>query len=64
MWILVIFAFTTSGAAASTVTTLAFDSEQLCNAAAKVLLAETEPVSSGRYNVVAKCVQTSEPKKR
>lgn len=64
MWALVIFTFATSGAAASTVTTIAFNSEQLCDAAAEELLDQTEPVSNGRYSIVAKCVQTSEPKSR
>jgi hypothetical protein len=63
MWSLVIFTFATSGAASGTVTTLAFDTQQLCLIAARELEALTGPVVSeglARYKVIGTCVQTRE----
>jgi len=63
MWALVVFTFATSGAASGTVTTLEFNTQQLCLIAARELDALTAPVVSegvARYKVLTTCVQTAE----
>jgi hypothetical protein len=67
MWALVLFTFATSAAASGTVTTLEFDTQQLCLVAARELQALTEPIVSGglaRYKVAGTCVQTREVTKK
>jgi hypothetical protein len=67
MWALVIFTFVTSGAASGSVTTLEFNTQQLCLIASRELEALTEPITSAgpaRYAVAGKCVQTSEVTKK
>ena len=67
MWALVLFTFATSGAASGTVTTLQFDTEQLCFIGARELQTLTEPITSeglARYKVAGTCVQISEVTKK
>ena len=67
MWALVIFTFATSSAATGTVTTLEFNTQQLCLMAARELQALVAPVISegpARYRVAGTCVQTSEVTKK
>ena len=67
MWALVLFTFATSGAASGTVTTLQFDTEQLCLIGARELQTLTEPITSeglARYKVAGTCDQTSEVTKK
>jgi hypothetical protein len=67
MWALVIFTFATTGAAAGTVTTLEFGTEQLCLEAAREVQSLTKPIISAgitRYEVAGTCVQTSEAMKK
>jgi len=63
MWALVIFTIATTGASASTVTSIQFETQHLCLMAERQLESLTEPVVSEglvRYEVVATCVQVSE----
>jgi hypothetical protein len=64
---MVIFTFATITAASATVTTLEFNTQQLCLVAARELEALTGPIiskSPARYEVAVRCIQTSEvPKK-
>jgi hypothetical protein len=66
MWALVIFTFATSAVASGTVTTLEFNTQQLCLMAARELESLTKPVSEGvaRYKILGTCVQTSEVVKK
>jgi hypothetical protein len=67
MWALVIFTFATSSIASATVTTLEFNTQQLCLIAARELDALSAPVVSegvARYKVLTACVQTSEVAKK
>jgi hypothetical protein len=67
MWALVIFTFATSGAASGTVTTLEFNTQQLCLIASRELAALTEPITAegpARYKVAGTCVQTTEVTKK
>jgi hypothetical protein len=68
MWALVIFTISTTGASASTVTSIQFATQHLCLIAERQLESLTEPiVSEGlvRYAVIGTCVQVSEePKKK
>ena len=67
MWALVIFTFATSSVATGTVTTLEFNTQQLCLMAAREFDALTAPVVSegvARYKVLTSCVQTSEVVKK
>ena len=62
MWVLVLFTFATTGAS-STVTTLEFNTQQLCLIAAREIEALASPIAAegpSRYNVALKCIQTSE----
>ena len=67
MWALVIFTISTTGASASTVTSLEFATEHLCLMAERQLESLTEPVVSEglvRYAVVGTCVRVSEDAKK
>ena len=67
MWALVIFTFATSSVAAATVTTLEFNTQQLCLMAVRELKNLTDPVVTqgvARYKVLGTCVQTSEVVKK
>ena len=67
MWALVIFTFAISSAAAGTLTTLEFNTQQLCLIAARELQTLVEPIISegpARYRVAGTCVQTSEVTKK
>ena len=67
MWALVIFTIATTGASASTVTSLQFATQHLCLIAERQLESLTEPVVAEglvRYAVVGTCVQVSEELKR
>ena len=66
MWALVIFTFATSSVA-TTVTTLEFNTQQLCLMAVRELKNLTDPVVTqgvARYRVLGTCVQTSEVVKK
>jgi hypothetical protein len=66
MWSLVIFTIATTGASASTVTSLQFDTQHLCLMAERQLESLTEPVVAEglvRYAVIGTCVQISEEEK-
>ena len=66
MWALVIFTIATTGASASTVTSLQFATQHLCLIAERQLESLTEPVVAEglvRYAVVGTCVQISEGSK-
>jgi len=63
MWALVIFTIATTGASASTVALLQFETQQLCLIAERQLESLTEPVVAEglvRYAVVWTCVQIRE----
>jgi hypothetical protein len=63
MWALVIFTISTTGAAASTVTSIQFQTEHLCLIAERQLESLTEPVVAEglvRYAVIGTCVKVSE----
>ena len=67
MWALVIFTFATSSIASATVTTLEFNTQQLCQMAVRELDNLTHPVVTegvARYKVLGTCVQTSEVVKK
>jgi hypothetical protein len=67
MWALVIFTMATSGAAASHVTSIQFETQHLCLIAERQLESLTEPVVSEglvRYTVVGTCVQVGEASKK
>jgi hypothetical protein len=67
MWALVIFTFATSSVASATMTTLEFNTEQLCLMAVRELENLTNPVVTqgvARYKVLGTCVQTSEVVKK
>jgi hypothetical protein len=67
MWALVIFTFATSSVASATVTTLEFNTQQLCLMAVRELKNLTDPVVTQgvvRYKVLGTCVQTSEVVKK
>jgi hypothetical protein len=67
MWALVIFTFATSSVASATVTTLEFNTQQLCLMAVRELKNLTDPVVTqgvARYRVLGTCVQTSEVVKK
>jgi hypothetical protein len=67
MWALVIFTFATSSVASATVTTLEFNTQQLCLMAVRELKNLTDPVVSqgvARYKVLGTCVQTREVVKK
>jgi hypothetical protein len=68
MWALVIFTIATTGASASTVTSIQFETQHLCLIAERQLESLAEPVVAEglvRYAVVGTCVQVSEdPKKK
>lgn len=67
MWALVLFTFATSGAATGTVTTLEFQTQQLCLIAVREIDSTTKPlITTGlaRYNVIGTCVQTGEATKK
>ena len=67
MWALVIFTFATSSVASATMTTLEFNTEQLCLMAVRELETLTNPVVTqgvARYKVLGTCVQTSEVVKK
>jgi hypothetical protein len=67
MWALVIFIIATTGASASTVTSIEFGTQQLCLIAERQLETLTEPVVGEglvRYAVVGTCVQVSEEAKK
>ena len=67
MWALVIFTFATSSVASATVTTLEFNTQQLCLMAVRELKNLTDPVVTqgvARYKVLGTCVQTSEVVKK
>ena len=66
MWALVIFTIATTGASASTVTSLQFGTQHLCLIAERQLESLTEPVVAEglvRYAVIGTCVQVSEEEK-
>ena len=66
MWALVIFTIATTGASASTVTSLQFATQHLCLIAERQLESLTEPVIAEglvRYAVVGTCVQIGEEPK-
>ena len=66
MWALVIFTIATTGASASTVTSLQFATQHLCLIAERQLESLTEPVVAEglvRYAVVGTCVQIGEESK-
>jgi putative exporter of polyketide antibiotics len=67
MWALVIFTFATSSVASATMTTLEFNTQQLCLMAVQELKNLTDPVVTqgvARYKVLGTCVQTSEVVKK
>jgi len=67
MWALVIFIIATTGASASTVTSIEFGTQQLCLIAERQLETLTEPVVGEglvRYAVIGTCVQSSEESKK
>jgi hypothetical protein len=67
MWALVIFTFATSSIASATVTTLEFNTQQLCLMATREFDTLTAPVVSegvARYKVLTTCLQTSEVVKK
>ena len=67
MWALVIFTFATSSVASVTVTTLEFNTQQLCLMTVRELKNLTDPVVTqgvARYKVLGTCVQTSEVVKK
>jgi hypothetical protein len=67
MWALVIFIIATTGASASTVTSIEFATQQLCLIAERQLESLTEPVVGEglvRYAVVGTCVQIREEDKK
>ena len=68
MWALVIFTIATTGASASTVTSIQFGTQHLCLIAERQLESLTEPVIAEGlvlYAVIVTCVQvTEEPKKK
>jgi hypothetical protein len=67
MWALVVFTIATTGASASTVTSLQFATQHLCLIAERQFESLTEPVVSAglvRYEVVGTCVQVSEESKK
>ena len=67
MWALVIFTLATSSAASATVTTLEFNTQQLCLMASRELETLTGPLTAegpARYKVASTCVQTSEVTKK
>ena len=67
MWALVIFTLATSSAASGTVTTLEFNTQQLCLMAFRELETLTRPITNegpARYKVASTCVQTSEVTKK
>jgi hypothetical protein len=67
MWALVIFTFAISSVTSATVTTLEFNTQQLCLMAVRELKNLTDPVVTqgvARYRVLGTCVQTSEVVKK
>lgn len=67
MWALVIFTISTTGASASTVTSIQFQTQHLCLIAERQLESLTEPVVAEglvRYAVIGTCVQVSEEQKK
>jgi len=67
MWALVIFTIATTGASASTVTSIQFETQHLCLMAERQLESLTEPVVGEgivRYAVVGTCVQVREEEKK
>jgi hypothetical protein len=67
MWSLIVLVFATSGVASATVTTLEFNTQQLCQMAVRELENLTRPVvteGAVRYKVLGTCVQTSEVVKK
>ena len=67
MWALVIFTIATTGASASTVTSIQFSTEHLCLMAERQLESLTEPVVGEglvRYAVIGTCVKVSEELKK
>ena len=67
MWSLIILVFATSSVASATVTTLEFNTQQLCQMAVRELANLTEPVVTEggvRYKVLGTCAQTSEVVKK
>ena len=66
MWALVIFTIATTGASASTVTSIEFGTQHLCLMAERQLETLTEPVVAEglvRYAVIGTCVQISDEEK-
>ena len=67
MWSLIILVFATSSVASATVTTLEFNTQQLCQMAVRELANLTDPVvteGAVRYKVLGTCAQTSEVVKK
>ena len=67
MWSLIILVFAMSNVASGTVTTLEFNTQQLCQMAVRELANLTEPVvteGAVRYKVLGACVHTSEVVKK
>jgi hypothetical protein len=67
MWALVIFTIATTGASASTVTSIQFSTQHLCLIAERQLESLTEPVVAEglvRYAVIGTCVQVNEESKK
>ena len=67
MWSLIVLVFATSSVASATVTTLEFNTQQLCQMAVRELDNLTKPVvteGAVRYKVLGACVHTSEVVKK